>query len=121
MGKGEGGLFVRFRLVYIPILRLRWLVGGGGGWWWWLVVVGWWLVCKPILLFSLSLDQAEQSYFPCSFGYESDHPKLIKGCTFVLKCLTSSHIFTILVQIKIITPIVSLTRVLQICKLDKED
>ena len=33
-----------------------WWVGGGGGWWWWVVVV----VCKPILVFSLSLDQAEQ-------------------------------------------------------------
>ena len=28
-----------------------WVVGGG--WWWW-----WWL--RPILVFSLSLDQAEQ-------------------------------------------------------------
>ena len=28
---------------------------GGGGWWWWVVVV-----CKPILVFSLSLGQAEQ-------------------------------------------------------------
>ena len=27
----------------------------GGGWWWWWVVV-----CKPILVFSLSLGQAEQ-------------------------------------------------------------
>ena len=32
------------------------LVGGvGGGWCWWWVVV-----CKPILVFSLSLGQAEQ-------------------------------------------------------------
>ena len=64
-GSGEGGLFLRFRLVYIPILSLLlsleylekfvwwWVVvGGGGGWWWW--------VCKPILVFSLSLSQAEQ-------------------------------------------------------------
>ena len=29
-------------------------VCGGGGWWWW----WWWL--RPILVFSLSLDQAEQ-------------------------------------------------------------
>ena len=28
--------------------------GGGGGW------VGGWVVCKPILVFSLSLGQAEQ-------------------------------------------------------------
>ena len=30
-----------------------WVVGGGGGWWWWL---------RPILVFSLSLDQAEQLF-----------------------------------------------------------
>ena len=32
---------------------------GGGGWGWVLVVV----VCKPILVFSLSLGQAEQYFF----------------------------------------------------------
>ena len=34
----------------------KFVVGGGGGW----VVVGGWVVCKPILVFSLSLGQAEQ-------------------------------------------------------------
>ena len=62
MEKGEGGLFLMFRLVFIPNLgllmsleSLEKFLCGGGGWWW---VVG-----KPILVFSLSLSQAEQKVF----------------------------------------------------------
>ena len=59
--EGEGGLFLRFRLVYILffILLLSLESLEKFVWWWgWVVVV----MCKPILVFSLSLSQGEQNY-----------------------------------------------------------
>ena len=41
--------------------------GGGGGWWWW---------CKPILVFSLGLSQAEQydvTHLISSHGHTEVH------------------------------------------------
>ena len=59
VGKGEGGIFLRFELVYIPnhslLLSLEFLEKFLC---WWLVVVLV-VVCKPILVFILSLSQAE--------------------------------------------------------------
>ena len=53
----EGGLFLRFRPVHILILSLLLSLESSEKfvWWWWVVVV-----CKPILVFRLSLGQAEQ-------------------------------------------------------------
>ena len=52
-GEGEVGLFLRFRLVCILILCLLLSLESLGKLVWW-----WWVVCKPILVFSLSLGQA---------------------------------------------------------------
>ena len=57
VGKGEGDVFLRVELVYIPndslLLSMEFLEKFLC--WWWVVVV-----CKPILVFSLRLGQAEQ-------------------------------------------------------------
>ena len=50
-GEGEGGLFLRFRLVYILIPSFLLSLEP-------LEKFAWWSVCKPILVFSLSLSQA---------------------------------------------------------------
>ena len=55
-GEEEGGLFLRFRLAYILILSLLLSLESLEKFVWWVVVA----VCKPILVFSLSLSQAEQ-------------------------------------------------------------
>ena len=57
MAVREGGLFPSHWKVYVlsSMPRTVLKVCGGG---WWVVGAWWWL--RPILVFSLSLDQAEQ-------------------------------------------------------------
>ena len=46
----QGSLYIKSYPPTLPRTVLKVCGGGGGGWWWWL---------RPILVFSLSLDQAE--------------------------------------------------------------
>jgi len=56
---------VKIRLVTAEILLPKSLCGGGGAAWliWW-SSVAYMVVRKPILVFSLSLSQAQQNYCP---------------------------------------------------------
>ena len=63
VGTEEGGLLLRLGLVYIPNLSLLLSLESLEMFvWWWVVVVG----CKLILVFSLSLSQAEQQKVTCN-------------------------------------------------------
>ena len=68
-----------------PILSVGWNWSKSSLWWWWVVVV-----CKPILVFSLGFDQAEQK---CKSGVDL----IVRGyylenklsCVYNLDCWTS--------------------------------